>query len=82
MSRLKFEIVPDVLWERDPPARKGRKLSTSSQQLLDGRVLFIEGERKTLGHLYKLARNHGLRARTKTIEKNGVVGTLIKFEDP
>ena len=75
-----YRVVPDVLWERDP-VHRGRKLSDISQKLLDGRVVEMHGERKTWGHLYKLAQKHGKRARTKTIEVNGEIVTLIRFED-
>lgn len=80
MSPPNYRVVPDALWERDP-IQKGRKLGQFSQQLIDGRTLFVEGERKTWGHLYKLAKKYNKKARTKVTEVNGVVGTLIKFED-
>jgi len=76
-----FRIVPDVLREREPVKRGRTPNSPLAKALLAGKTVFITEDRKTWGNLYKLASNHGMRARTKRTTINGDIGTLAWFED-
>lgn len=76
-----FRVVPDALREREP-VRRGRALTNPlAIALLAGKTVFITEDRKAWGNLYKLASNHGKRARTKRTTVNGETGTLAWFED-
>lgn len=76
-----FRVVPDVLREREP-IRRGRPPATPlAQALLKGQTVFVPGAKKGWGNIYKLAKNNGKKARTKSTDVNGEVGTLIWFED-
>jgi hypothetical protein len=76
-----FRVVPDVLREREPVKRGRTANSPLAKALLSGKTVFITTDRKTWGNLYKLASNHGKRARTKRTLINGDIGTLAWFED-
>jgi hypothetical protein len=76
-----IRIVPDFLRE-GAPVRRGRTPTTAlSKALLSGKTVFITGPKKTWGNIYVLAKNHDKKARTKSTDINGTVGTLIWFED-
>lgn len=75
-----FREVPDVLREREPVRRGRTAKSPLAKALLAGKTVFITEDRKTWGNLYKLASNHGMRARTKRTIINGEEGTLAWFE--
>jgi hypothetical protein len=75
----KFREVPDVLREREPVKRGRSANSPLAKALLAGKTVITE-DRKTWGNLYKLASNHGMRARTKRTMINSEEGTLAWFE--
>lgn len=76
-----FRVVPDVLREREPVRRGRTPKSPLAKALLSGKTVFIEGDKKAWGNLYKLAKNHGKRAKTKRTSLNGDIGVLAWFED-
>ena len=76
-----FRTVPDSLRERDPIRRGRPPASPLAQALLSGKTVFIAGEKRGWGNLYKLANNNNKKARTKTTIINDERGTLIWFED-
>ncbi len=76
-----FRVVPDVLRERDPIRRGRPPASPIARALLSGQTIFIAGDKKGWGNLYKLAKSNNKKARTKGTEINGERGTLIWFED-
>jgi len=75
-----FRVVPDNLREREPVRRGRPPVTPLAQALLKGQTVFIVSEKKGWGNLYKLAKNNGRRARTKSTIINDEVGTLIWFE--
>lgn len=76
-----FRVVPDNLRERDPIRRGRPPVSPLARALLSGQTVFISGDKKGWGNLYKLAKNNGKKARTKSTEINNERGTLVWFED-
>lgn len=76
-----FRVVPDALRERDPIRRGRPPASPRARALLSGQTIFVPGDKKGWGNLYKLAKNNDKKARTKSTEINGERGTLIWFED-
>lgn len=76
-----WRIVPDNLRERKPVRRGRAPKNELSQRLLNGSTVFIEGQNKTFGSLYTLAKNHNKVCKTQRTEINGEQGTLIWFED-
>lgn len=75
-----FRVVPDNMRERDPIRRGHAPVSPLAQALLKGQTVFYPGEKKGWGNLYKLAKNNGKKARTKSTMINAEHGTLIWFE--
>lgn len=76
-----FRVVPDNLRERDP-IKRGRPPATPlARALLAGQTVFIPGDKKGWGNLYKLAGNNNKKARTKSTVINDENGTLVWFED-
>jgi hypothetical protein len=76
-----FRTVPDSLREREPIRRGRPPVSPLAQALLSGQTVFIAGEKKGWGNLYKLAANNNKKARTKKTILNDEIGTLVWFED-
>jgi hypothetical protein len=76
-----WRIVPDNLREREPIRRGRAPKNKLSRALLNGQTIFIQGENKTFGSLYTLAKNHNKRCVTQRTEINNERGTLIWFED-
>jgi len=76
-----FKIVPDVMREREAVRRGRPPASPLAQALLKGQTVFIPGKKQGWGNLYKLAKTHDKKCRTKSTDINGEIGTLIWFED-
>jgi hypothetical protein len=79
---LQFRVVPDIIRNRDPVARGRKPKSQLSQQLLKMKTVFVPSQtKKTWGNIYRLAKNHGLRARIRQTDINGEEGYVMWFED-
>jgi hypothetical protein len=75
-----FRIVPDSLRLREPLYKGRPPTSDLTKALLNGSTVFIPGPKKTWGNLYTLAKNHNMRAKTKTTVINEEAGVLVWFE--
>jgi hypothetical protein len=79
---MEFRVVPDIIRNRDPVVRGRRPVSQLSQSLLKRKTVFVPSEvKKTWGNIYRLAKNHGLRARVRQTNINGEEGYVMWFED-
>ena len=76
-----FRVVPDNMRERETVRRGRPPVTPLAQALLKGQTVFVSGPKKGWGNIYKLAKNNGFKARTKSTLVNDEVGTLIWFEE-
>ena len=76
-----FRVVPDAIWNREPPTKRGRKPTNKLSKMLLTRksVFYRTTEKKTWGNIYRLAKNHGYRARIRQTSINDEKGYLMKF---
>ena len=75
-----FRLVPDIIRNREPIAKGRKPASPLSKSLLAGKTVFVSSGKKTWGSLYRLAKNHNMKARIKYTNLNGEDGYVIWFE--
>lgn len=64
-----------------PPGGPGRgQLSGASQALLDGKTIWMVGDKNRSARFARMAKPRGFRVRTRTGERGGSRGTYIWLE--
>lgn len=69
-------VIVDPAEVPDGPAGRGA-LSPASEALLDGKTIFIEGQRSRSARFTRMAKPRGFKVRTRSGEHDGKAGVYV-----